>query len=187
MYKKTIANSISLLLAATVTAVAFEWLFFKDNEPVPDDGPKTAQPQWYIKTARIWKFNEDGKRTQLATADRVRYFQEEDIAYLNNPKLTSFAEEGDEVWRTTADFGQFRGDFDTFDLRENVKITNSDDSMTLTTKQLILVQSTNTAETDKPVVFNNGVNKTSAVGMRAWLDQEKVELLADVRTVYEPQ
>lgn len=187
MYKKTISNSISILLAVTVTATVFEQFFFKDNEPAPDASPQTAQPQWYIETARIWTFGETGKRTQLATADRVRYFSEEDIAYLNNPRLTSFAEEGDEIWRTRADFGQFREKFDTVDLRENVEISNDSGEMTLSTQQLVLTQSTNTVETEKPVLFENLNNKTSAIGMRAWLDQEKIELLADVRTVYEPQ
>jgi lipopolysaccharide export system protein LptC len=117
----------------------------------------------------------------------VRYFRKADIAYMNAPRLNSFTEKSGKPWRTRADFGQFREDFDIVDLRENVSIAQGSGDVIMTTQQLILRNSTNTAETDKPLTITNGNSRTDAVGMRAWLDQEKIELLAKVRTVHEPQ
>jgi lipopolysaccharide export system protein LptC len=196
MYKKTIANYASILLAVVISVTLFEQLFFKDNEPDPKTGSNNAQPQWYIKTAHIRTFNETGKLTQNAEAKRVRYFRKQDIAYLDAPRLTSYPDdsegsEGSEgsakAWQTSADFGQFREDFDVVDLRENVRIAQDHGGITMTTQQLILTNSTNTAETDKPLLITNGSSRTNAVGMHAWLDQEKIELLAKVRTIHEPQ
>lgn len=56
----------------------------------------------------------------------------------------------------------------------------------LTTTYLRLKPEQQYAETDKPVMIDTAGNKTQAVGMKAFLQQDRIELLSRVRGIHEP-
>ena len=185
MYRKIAANIASAALAIAVSALFFANVFFPEDASL--QGSKSTAPEWYWHKAHIVTFNEEGMQTQVARADEIRYFKDEDIAYLTAPRLTSYTEETDPPWHSRADFGKFKEKYDVIELYQNVDIQQGDGEVTITTERLVLTRSKHLAETDLPVTIIGETSRTDAVGMRAWLDEEKVELLAKVRTVHEPQ
>jgi LPS export ABC transporter protein LptC len=61
-----------------------------------------------------------------------------------------------------------------------------ENSVQIATPELLVLNTPQTAATDKPVRITRGDARTDAVGMRANLQTQYVELLAEVTSVYKP-
>ena len=58
--------------------------------------------------------------------------------------------------------------------------------MDIRTEDMRVLPNTNYGETDKLVIINTPGSESRGVGMRAFLDQGRVELLSQVHTLYDP-
>jgi lipopolysaccharide export system protein LptC len=187
MLKKLPTNVFSGILALTATVVFFFWLFARDEatNDLPTDAA-AQPPEWYWETAEFWSFNTDGQLEQEVTASEAKYFKAEDIIYLRDPRITTHS--GDQPpWYTRAERGEVREDNNIVELQEAVEIYQLDGTTRIHTEQLALIRNKSLAETPLKVIITGESSRTEAVGMRAWLEQEKVELLAKVKSIYEPK
>ncbi len=186
MIKRLPVNVFSALLTLLATVAFFFWVF-KDDEAAGYQ-PSTreeAAPAWYWTNARFWNFNDEGSLEQEATATGVEHFSEEDVTFLGEPRVVSHLDEG-APWHTRAERGEVRENNDVIELSGKVEIRKADNSLNMRTERLILDRGRELAETDMAVTITGEQGRTDAVGMRAWLKQEKVELLSKVKSVYEP-
>ena len=55
----------------------------------------------------------------------------------------------------------------------------------LRTTDLRVLPESEYGETDKPVVIRTPGSESRGIGMRAYLNQRRIELLSEVRTIYE--
>jgi lipopolysaccharide export system protein LptC len=186
MIKKLPANIFSATLALIATLAFFFWAFSEDDSSTGlQAGSGAPTPEWYWDNARFWNFDAEGQLQQDATATDARYFSEEDIIYLRDPRVSTHNGK-DSTWYTRSDFGEVRQDNDIIELSQNVEIRKASGEITIRTEKLVLIRSEDMAETDAAVSIIGETGRTDAVGMRAWLKQGKVELLSKVKTIHEP-
>jgi lipopolysaccharide export system protein LptC len=186
MLKKLPTNVLSGILALVVALAFFFWLFDADDPTVGLLPGETDQaPEWYWENARFWNFDKAGRLEQEATATLAEYYSAEDTIYLDNPRLISHVGNEDS-WHTRAERGEVREKKDVVELLGSVEIFKGDGSVTIHTDKMTLIRSQDMAVTGAAVTISGATSRTDAIGMRAWLKQEKVELLAKVKTVHEP-
>lgn len=187
MIRKLPRNVFSALLALAATVVFFLWVLDDgDSDAFGPTADEERVPAWYWNNAQFWNFNLDGSLHQDAVAIDVKHFSEEEVTLLREPRVITHG--GDDIsWHTRAEFGEVREQNDVIELSRDVEIRNDDNSFNIQTERLILIRSKNMAETDAAVTFTHEAGRTDAVGMRAWLRKEKVELLSEVKSTYKPE
>ena len=187
MIKKVSANIFSAALALTATVAFFLWVFSDDDASgVLLDDSGAPSPEWYWQNASFWNFDLEGRLQQEATASDASYFSEEDIIYLTDPRVTTHSG-SESPWYTRSERGQVREENDIIELTQDVQIRKGDGEITISTERLVLTRSKDMAETDAPISIIGDTGRTDAVGMRAWLKLEKIELLSKVKTIHEPK
>lgn len=193
-------NWISLLIIAGLTLAL---VFFWDSSPQSllgsDDSDKAPRPSIYpnniITDHNSRHFNEAGKLNHLFLADEVRHFQvhpkrqsKKDYTEITRPRLTLYRDDAP-PWKITADTGHATANSSVITFEGNVIVWNIDPAnggrSELTTSKLVVKPDRHYAETDKPVMILAPDSTTSAVGMRALLNKDKIKLLSRVRGTYE--
>jgi lipopolysaccharide export system protein LptC len=187
MIKKVSANIFSAALALAATVAFFLWVFSDDDASgIQQDNSGAASPEWYWQNASFWNYDLEGRLQQEATASDAKYFGEEDIIYLTDPRITTHSD-SESPWYTRSERGQVRHKHDIIELSQDVQIRKGDGEIDIRTERLVLTRSKDMAETDAPISIIGDTGRTDAVGMRAFLKQEKIELLSKVKTIHEPE
>lgn len=187
MIKKMPKNILSALLALTAALGFFFWAFEDDDSsPFELTSNDEEAPTWYWYNAHFWSFSETGSIAQDATAIDVKHYNEEDVTYLSEPRVTSYLNEED-IWYTRAERGEMRDNNQVIELYTDVAIRKAGGSINMRTQKLVLDRDRDMAHTDLPVTITGEGNRTEGVGMQAWLKREKVELLSRVRSTYASQ
>jgi lipopolysaccharide export system protein LptC len=185
MLKKLPVNVFSAILALTAAVAFLFWLFDEDDAGERlQQASGDLQPEWYWQNARFWNFDTEGQLQQDATATDAKYFSEEDVIYLSDPRVATHSGD-DSPWYTRAEFAQIRQNNDLIELLEDVELRKGDGEISIRSQRLLLTRSKNLVETELAVSLISPTSHTDAIGMRAWLKQQKVELLAKVKTIYE--
>ncbi len=92
---------------------------------------------------------------------------------------------GDKNWTAAAERGTLAADGQTLDLTQDVLVKDFIHEATILSPTLTLNMADNLIHTDSPVRFTAPQAVMTAVGMRADMNAERLEFLADVRGVYE--
>lgn len=191
----------SWLAPLVLIALTIIFLLFWDTPPQSFLKPK-VQPQAAVKypsnilqnTANR-EYDDDGQLKSIFEAKESRYFQvntkrrsHKDYAELTEPKLTLLSANAP-PWFITADQGKTKENGEIIHLWGNVHIWQKDtlgQISELTTPYLVVKPEQQYAETDKPVMIISAGSKTNAVGMKAFLQQDTIKLLSNVRGIHEP-
>lgn len=193
-------NWISLL---TIAGLTLALVFFWDTSPQSllgkNDTENAVRPSIYpsnIVTDHTSRhFNQAGKLNHLFVANEVRHFQvhpkrqsEKDYTEITRPRLTLFRKDAP-PWKIVSDTGHTTANSSVITFEGNVMVWQVDPATghrsELTTSKLVVKPDQHYAETDKPVMILAPDSTTSAVGMKALLNQDKIELLSRVRGTYE--
>lgn len=193
-------NWISLFIIASLTLAL---IFFWDTSPQSllgtDNSEKTVKPSIYpsniVNQHTSRHFNEAGALNHLFLADQVRHFQvhpkrrtKKDYTEIERPRLTLYSD-NTSPWKITSDTGHASANNSVITFEGNVIVWQKDPETgqrsELTTSKLIVKPNRHYAETDKPVMILAPDSTTSAVGMKALLNQDKIQLLSRVRGTYE--
>jgi lipopolysaccharide export system protein LptC len=186
MLRQLPTNVLSGILAFAAALAFFFWLFDSEDPNVGLLPSQAAQPpEWYWENASFWNFDTEGRLEQEATATLAEYYSNEDIIYLTNPRLTTHVGNED-AWYTRAERGEVRENNDVVELLDAVEIFKGDGTVTIRTDRMALIRSMDMAVTGAAITITGESGRTEAIGMRAWLKQEKVELLAKVKTIHDP-
>ncbi len=186
MNKKLLTNVLSVLLAGIAVIILVNFLLDSGDTDQVARTSGTPTPDWYWQTARFWRFDISGEISQEATATDVKHYEEDDTTYITDPRFTTHHGEGS-PWFARADLGQMREDNNILELYQNVQITRGQREIVINTEKIVIDRDQNLAETDQPITIEGSKTRTEGVGMRAWLKQERVELLDKVRTVHDPR
>jgi lipopolysaccharide export system protein LptC len=113
-----------------------------------------------------------------------------DYTLIAQPLITFYGDDPEaEPWRLSASEGRSdaEGSLITLDRAVRAWKTTADEQLLeLTTERLIVKPGEQYAETDKAVKMRSPQGVTDAVGMRALMEEDRVELLSEVRGRYDP-
>ena len=140
-------------------------------------------------------YDDNGELESFLQAKSSRFYQlnlkhrsANDYTELEAPEFVIYRERG-LPWRVSARLAHSRDNAEQVDLFGDVRLwqaTDAPQKPELLTSHLVVRPKQQYAETDKPVTIRSPNEITQAIGMKADLEQEKFELLSDVRGVYEP-
>lgn len=137
----------------------------------------------YLLEPRGTTYGEDGKVSYHWQADRANRLNNGEV--LLHVPIYLGLKDGEQSWTATALRGSLAADGQRLDLEQEVLIKDFIHNAQITTPELTLDIHNNMLLTTAPVRLTTPNATTRATGMRAAMNAERVEFLADVRGVYE--
>lgn len=166
----------------------------------PDDEQQTALPVNVSQQAPD-SFMDDfttqvlDKRGQLQYelhAKHMAHYPHDDHADLRQPELTVFPEQEDAYWQAQAEEGVLDNQQQTIMLHGAVNIDKMQadtqrSSLNIKTREVLVIPATAYAETGEYTLITQGTSRVETQGLRAFFNEDRVQLLSQVRGVYEPR
>ncbi|WP_226645687.1 LPS export ABC transporter periplasmic protein LptC [Microbulbifer variabilis] len=154
--------------------------------PTPEQYDKAAE--MIIRNAKTRHFNEEGNLAYRVDADQITYYQFKlrDRADLAEPRML-FYEDDQPKWRTESRQGVAYNRGERLVLSGDVVIDElpAPGGIKLETSSITILPAKEFAETDKVVTISSGPNRTTGKGMRAYLNEDRMEILSDVKSIYD--
>ena len=125
-----------------------------------------------------------GRPKRRLEADRMVYRADRTVL-LTNPYYVLYRTEG-EPWHVRSDHGRVSADGSVVVLTGNVDIWRNDESgvrdLDIRAEDMKVLPESEYGETANPVTISMPASTSKGVGMRAWLDETRIELLSEVTT-----
>ena len=174
-----------LSAALLVAAGASGWFLY--GLEVDDDPPELASPdapEAYMENFATVEMDGAGRPRRRIEASYMAYHADRTVR-LTDPRYVLFREEG-EPWHVQSERGRVSPDGSVLWLLGKVDVWRNDASGTrdldIRTEHLMVQTTSEYAETAEPVTIRTPGSVSSGIGMRAWLDETRFELLSRVRT-----
>ena len=178
--------SLQILMAiALVLAANYYWK--PQTSPSPDEETQIRQqdlPQTYIWETRAWSFDENGGLTDILEAERVEQFSRGNVSLLTQPRFYAHSRD-DRTWSATAARGRFEQRSQRLLLRKNVELTHDQTGTRMQTNALDIEVDEKIATSQKDVTITQDLNRTTAGGMVARMNEETITLKPNVESTYE--
>ena len=185
---------LTALLLIILLAVASGWVFESiEKNPVLRKEVVRHDPDYFLQNFTATTMNRQGKPAYQVKAQYLEHYPDDDSMKLNQPFI-SFYENNIKSWTAQADEAVILQKTHTIHLHGNVilkqqsKIVPTGEknitSITFTTQQLTIETKQNKAHTKSGIKLTKGDNQIQAVGMRADLNQARIEFLSNTRSHY---
>ena len=170
-------------LAGVALMVLYLTLYWDSNPPMSllANSDKN-RIDLYAEQVHGVKYDGDGKLVQTLWAQKLEHFPARNESVLTAPVLQSLSDDG-KLWNTTADTGTLIGD-DEIRLQTNVVIVDREKTMRFESEKLNYFSDKQEATTDVAVKLRRMADVTTAIGMRANLNTNRIELLRNVDSHY---
>jgi len=184
-----IARRWPTLILLLIAAVASGILLLRSGAEDPDRQPKLALGVgYYMKQAELTRTGETGQvlyrlQTNEATQLTTDGIVELDVVQISYDPMTEVP------WDLHADKGHILPDRNIIQLSGNVVARTREDSrapITVSTEYLELDTESYIANTDREVAIDYTNNTVFATGLRAYLKEERLQLIADVNGHFIP-
>jgi lipopolysaccharide export system protein LptC len=146
---------------------------------------------YYITGMSNTRFDAAGKPTYKLEATRVTHYPDTDTAKMENPHFFYFDVDA-RPWEVTAAAGTLSTDparnEDHLELTDNVLVRhemNAGDFLVASTESLDVFPDSEELHTEAPVTLEAGGSHLESTGMRAFFNEEKIELQTAVRGFHE--
>ncbi len=188
MTTRGILSLVGLAALAGLSYGLLRWVESSLREPAPAD---SQAPVLTVEQSRAVRLNAAGVRESVVEAPRSWQLPGQGGVRLEQPILDWYQPDGQtKEWRVQAEQGWIAADNQLARLAGEVVMRRDAESgkppVTITTRDVWLHRAERYAETAAPVKAVIPGGELHAVGARAWLDQERLELLSEVRGFYEP-
>ena len=160
----------------------------EETEDVTSNMP-AEQVDFFIRTAEITRWQEDGSIGQVLTTPMMQHYPEHSLMQLEAP-VTRVPREAGGNYLLSADQGTMPDSQEQILLAGDVQLHDNPAAGVpglMTTDELTLYPPRDYAHTDHPVRMQRGPDTTSAVGMDLFFDQQRIDLLSDVKGEYHAQ
>jgi LPS export ABC transporter protein LptC len=180
-----------LLIAAALIAAPLLWWGLvtpDDSEHVTTDG-QVEQVDFFIRAAEVTRWKEDGSIAQVLTTPLMQHYPKQAAMQLDSP-VTRVPRDNGGHYLLSANQGTLPDTQDEILLAGDVQLHDNPVAGLpglMTTDQLTLYPPRDYAHTDLPVQMQRGQDNTTAVGMDVFFDQQRIDLLSDVKGVYHVQ
>lgn len=180
-----LALGVLLLLA-----VFSEWLLSVNNGPSASKTTVSHDPDYTMENFIITTMGATGAPEHRLQARYMAHYPDDGSTELTAPQFTLY-ERDDGPWQVSAGRGWVGGGQKFVVLRDNVLVENPQagpgKAMRMTTSELEVLPDDKFAQTGQPVTLRSQNALTHAVGMRAYLDEERLQLLSKVKGTYAPE
>ncbi len=171
----------ALLAAAGVSG----WILYGIDLNAPAAAPRSADaPDAYMENFVTVEMDGTGRPQRRIEARRLTYHADATVE-LSNPYYVLYRVEG-EPWNVRSERGWVSADGTTVRLLGHVDIWREDGSgeraLDVRTEHLTMLPDSEYGETAQPVTILMPSSTTTGVGMHAYLDEDRIELLSQVRT-----
>lgn len=146
-------------------------------------------PDTIIDNISQTAFDQKGLRDYTLEAAKASHYQSQNKAQFVSPTITFF-DSNELKWTAQANTGETKDNGDTLTLNGNVSFSQHNttrEPITLMTEQVQISPKLQTAETDQPVLIQQGNHQTKATGLRIDMTAGKITLLSKVTSHYEPR
>lgn len=187
---------ITALLIIIFLAIASGGLFeLMDDSPESKKEVLRHDPDYYLKNFSATTMDDSGKPAYKVKAAYLEHYPDTNNMKLQQP-VFSFYEHHQPAWTARADEALMQQKSQIINLSGNVilkqlapltsaKSGNKDIStLTLTAKQLTIEAKRNIAHTKSEINLSKGSNTIQATGMRADMNERKIEFLSQTRSHY---
>jgi lipopolysaccharide export system protein LptC len=170
-----VINRIVVLSTLIIAfALSINWVLEEEEKEVSSE-PRN-DPDLYMLNASINQFDESGELQHTIGAQRFTHFPLTDLTTMKSPTM-SLASEAPTPWQITAKEGRIlpasRYREEIVELWNNVlaeKSRDNNDFINIQTNSLTVYPEREYAETDEKVYIDSQTGRTSAAGMKAYLD-----------------
>lgn len=192
-------RGILYLLVLAGVAAASTWFLTTVESSLrePHDQANSA-PLLYIDHFTATRMNALGSREYILSSPRLTQFPGQGGTFLQEPDLSIFENEI-RTWLIHAEQGWVAPRHQVIQLQEGISMvrpaSSGEQPVTITARNLRVCPEENVTwqcpadrylETAEAVRLETPDGVVTAVGMRAYLDKEQLELLSEVRGYYEP-
>jgi lipopolysaccharide export system protein LptC len=183
-----ILSLTGLAVLAGLSYGLLRWVESSLREPVPAE---SQAPVLTVERFRAVRLNIAGVREYVVEAPRLWQLPGQGGVRIEQPALDWYLPDGRiREWRLQADQGWIAADNQSVRLDGEVVMSRGAESgklpVTVTTRDVLVRLDERQAETTAPARAVTPGGELRAVGLRALLDEERLELLSEVRGVYEP-
>ncbi|MCB1776875.1 MAG: LPS export ABC transporter periplasmic protein LptC [Candidatus Competibacteraceae bacterium] len=179
---------MTLALLAGLSYGLLRWVESGLREP---ERAKSQEPVMIIDHFRAVRLSAAGLREYVVEAPQLAKLPDKLGTRMQRPVLDWYQQDGQtREWRLQAEQGWVAVDYETVRLEGAVTMTRLAASgkppITVTTRDVLIRPSERYVETTEPAQAITPGGELHTVGVRAWLDQERLELLSQVRGTYDP-
>lgn len=178
---------LSFALTLIVSALIIGFWGFHD----PDSQPSQTQSSEdensvdaFLSGIESVQYDQQGQPSHKIIADALTHYSLSEHSVMENPDMTFYRSAASPI-RLTAKTAEANADQTEIWFRHDVFIDEqTQGGMTMATERLRLEPDNDFAETDLAVTLKAPSGTTHAIGMKAYLAEDRVELLKDVRSTY---
>ena len=175
-----------LIAAAAVSAWMLHSLEPQSLSPVEPPG---HVPDFFMENFTTTTTDEQGQLRRRIEADYMAHFPDTDTNEFTRPYLVLYNDRGAMPWHVTSERGWLSAGGEVMFLLGEVHIWRNTPQgkrrLVIETEDLRVLPDADYGETDKTVVITTAHSRSHGVGMRAYMDESRLELLSQVRTVYD--
>ena len=178
------------LAALLVIAGASGWMLYTldFDPPVPVQGASRI-PDAYMENFVTVEMDDAGKPKRRLEANSMAFHADRTIE-LANPHYVLYLADG-RPWHVRSERGQVSAGGGVVQLLGKVGIWRDDGSgvrdIDIRTEHLTVLPESEYGETREPVTIRTPATTSTGVGMRAYLDETRIELLSEARTHVDPR
>ncbi len=180
-----------LALVLIVIAGFSYWTLEKLTEDSTTNLNKLAHyPDYYMENFTTLTMNQDGTPKNRLNATYMAHYPDDNTSELHKPELEIFRVDRPPIM-VTADNGWLTSNNDVILLSGNVYLHQNDEfgnlKVELIAEDARVLVDQKYAETDKAATLITKRSVTNSIGMRAYLQEQRMEFLSNVQTTIEPR
>lgn len=185
-----------IFISLLVVAMAAFW--DKSPSDLLGEASKTSNfPQAYMTDIELREYDLEGKLRNILVTRNAEYYQTDpsapgpsDYTLLEHPNVVFSSATGNAPWLLTAHQGRIDQNGKRVTLITDVHASQQSAEqglIELLTSELQIKTAEQYAETDKAVKMRAQQGHLDTIGMKAFLSEDRIELLSQVRGTYEPR
>lgn len=185
-------------LVVSLLVIALVAFWDKSPNDLLNEEPVRASnfPQAYMTDIELREYDTGGQLRNIMTTQAAEYFQvdpaaqsAQDYTLIDQPRMIFNSTTGGAPWSLTAEQGRI-GQDGIATLTTDVRVYQESAKQGLIeilTSELLIKTAEQYAETDKAVNMRAQQGHLDTIGMKAFLSEDRIELLSQVRGTYEPR
>lgn len=180
---------LALSILALLAAFSYGLLLWLNPQTEEASRQLNNEPLLIIENFQALRLNAKGQQELLVIAPHLAQFPNPLGTRITQPLLDWYQTDGQtREWQLSAEQGWIAADQQTLRLEGAVHLVRTAESgkppVTINTRDLLLRPNARYAETAALTTATTPQGEFQALGVRAWLDEERIELLAEVRGTY---
>ena len=187
----TLRGIFSIVGLAALAGSSYALLRWVESSLRQAEPAESQAPVLTIEQFRAVRLNLAGLRDYVIEAPLLQQWPAQRGTQIQQPVMDWYQPDGaTREWRLQSEQGWIAADHQQVRLEGAVVMIRTAASgkppITLTTRDVLVRPAQRQAETAAPARMITPGGEVTAVGMRAWFDQQRLELLSEVRGSYEP-